>query len=62
MAQFERDGYLVIPGFASPEDLAALRSRMDELVAGFDPQRGACVLESLSPRNGALFPLFQPLW
>ncbi|KAG1669487.1 hypothetical protein FOA52_015654 [Chlamydomonas sp. UWO 241] len=35
--QFTEDGYLVIPGFASAEEVAALRKRAGELVESFDP-------------------------
>jgi len=34
---FQRDGYLVIPQFASPEEIAALRSQADNLLTCFDP-------------------------
>ena len=35
--QFERDGYLVIPGFKSLDAIAALRQRAGEIVNEFDP-------------------------
>jgi phytanoyl-CoA hydroxylase len=35
--QFERDGYLVIPGFKSAQAIAALRQRAGEIVNEFDP-------------------------
>lgn len=35
-AAFERDGYLAIPNFATPEEVQALRARAQELVAGAD--------------------------
>jgi phytanoyl-CoA hydroxylase len=37
LAGWRRDGFLSIEGFASADDCAALRRRMAELVAGFDP-------------------------
>jgi len=37
---FERDGYLVLPGFKSPEQIAALRQRAAQIVDHFDP--GQC--------------------
>src|SRR2546423_5063214 len=37
IAQYERDGFLVIEDFVSAADCAALRARAEELVAGFDP-------------------------
>jgi phytanoyl-CoA hydroxylase len=36
-ASFERDGYLVLPGFVPRAECGALRARMAELVAAFDP-------------------------
>ena len=35
--QFQRDGYLVLPGFKSPAEIAALRQRAGEIVNDFDP-------------------------
>lgn len=35
--QFQRDGYIVIPGFKSPEEIAALRARAAQIVDEFDP-------------------------
>ncbi len=35
--QFERQGYLVLPGFVSPADCDALKARAEELVSGFEP-------------------------
>ncbi|HEX8708425.1 MAG TPA: phytanoyl-CoA dioxygenase family protein [Pyrinomonadaceae bacterium] len=37
LARKERDGFLVIEGFASAPDCEALRERARQLVAGFDP-------------------------
>ena len=39
-AQFARDGYLVIPGFKSAGEIAALRARAAEIVNEFDPSQG----------------------
>jgi len=36
-ARFERDGYLLLEGFASADACDALRARADELVRGFEP-------------------------
>ena len=36
--QFERQGYLVLPGFVSPAECDALKARAEELVAGFEPR------------------------
>jgi phytanoyl-CoA hydroxylase len=35
--QFQNDGYLVLPGFKSPAEIAALRTRAGEIVDQFDP-------------------------
>lgn len=37
MNDFERDGYLLLEGFASADACDALRARADELVAAFEP-------------------------
>ncbi len=36
-ARFERDGFLVLPGFASAGAVAGLRARAEAIVAAFDP-------------------------
>lgn len=38
VARFREDGFLVVPGFASKQEVAALRARAGELVEGFDPE------------------------
>lgn len=35
---FREKGYLVVPGFASPQEVAALKERAEALVEGFDPE------------------------
>jgi len=42
-AQFERDGYIVIPGFKSLEEIAALRQRAAEIVNEFDPNQNRTI-------------------
>jgi phytanoyl-CoA hydroxylase len=37
LAQYERDGFLVLKDFVSPDACDALHARADELVRGFDP-------------------------
>jgi phytanoyl-CoA hydroxylase len=39
--RFERDGFLVFPGFKSKEDVDRLRARAEEIVAAFDPAEGS---------------------
>lgn len=41
--QFARDGFLVIPGFKDPGEIAALRARAAEIVDAFDPGEPAAV-------------------
>jgi phytanoyl-CoA hydroxylase len=36
-AQFERDGFIVVPNFKSPAQIAALRQRAGDIVEAFDP-------------------------
>ncbi len=38
LATYERDGFLVVENFATPEECEALKQRAEELVAAFDPQ------------------------
>ncbi|MBV8750677.1 MAG: GNAT family N-acetyltransferase [Candidatus Eremiobacteraeota bacterium] len=40
-SRFERDGFLVVPGFVSAEAIAALRTRAAEIVDAFDPSVAA---------------------
>ena len=39
--QYQRDGYIVLPGFKSPEEIAALRARAAQIVNDFDPNAQA---------------------
>lgn len=34
---FEKDGVVVVPGFASPEEVKGMKDRMAELIATWDP-------------------------
>lgn len=45
-AEYERDGFLVLEGFASRESCAALRKRAEELVADFEPQEAVSVFST----------------
>ncbi|AXA94188.1 phytanoyl-CoA dioxygenase family protein [Massilia sp. YMA4] len=36
--QYQRDGYIVIPDFKSPQEIAALRTRAAQIVDEFDPR------------------------
>ena len=44
--RFERDGYLVLPGFVPARECAALRTRMAELIAAFEPGEVATVFST----------------
>lgn len=41
--QFQRDGYLVLPGFKSMAQIAAIRRRAEEIVNEFEPSQGASI-------------------
>jgi phytanoyl-CoA hydroxylase len=45
-AQFERDGYLVLPGFKDAAEIAALRARAAEIVERFDPAESRSVFST----------------
>ena len=38
IASYVRDGFLVVPNFASPDEVAAMKARAEQLVEDFDPQ------------------------
>jgi phytanoyl-CoA hydroxylase len=40
---YQRDGYIVIPGFKSCEELARLRARAGEIVDAFDPAESRAI-------------------
>jgi phytanoyl-CoA hydroxylase len=42
-ARYQRDGFLVLPGFKRPEQIAALRRRAEEIVDAFDPSQSRAV-------------------
>lgn len=42
-AQYQRDGFIVLPGFKSPEEIAALRRRAEEIVDAFDPAESRAI-------------------
>ena len=41
--RYQRDGFLVIPGFKSAGEIAALRRRAEEIVDAFDPSESRAV-------------------
>ncbi len=42
-AGYRRDGYIVLPGFKSAEDIAAVRERAAQIVDAFDPGQGSSI-------------------
>jgi phytanoyl-CoA hydroxylase len=40
-AHFARDGYIVLPGFKSAQEIAAVRERAAQIVDAFDPGQGS---------------------
>jgi phytanoyl-CoA hydroxylase len=40
-ARYQRDGYLVLPGFKSAQEIAAVRERAAQIVDAFDPGQGS---------------------
>ena len=42
-ARYQRDGYIVLPGFKSAQDIAALRARAARIVDEFDPGQGSAI-------------------
>ena len=46
---WQRDGYVVLPGFASADDLRALTRRARDIVEAFDPAPQAAVFSSVQP-------------
>ena len=46
LAAWQRDGYLVLPGFKAPADLEAVRTRSQAIVEAFEPGADAAVFSS----------------
>jgi O-acetylhomoserine/O-acetylserine sulfhydrylase-like pyridoxal-dependent enzyme len=42
-AQYDRDGFIVLPNFKSPGEIAALRRRAEEIVDAFDPNESRAI-------------------
>jgi phytanoyl-CoA hydroxylase len=51
--QYQRDGYIVIPNFKSPEDIARLRARASEIVDAFDPAESRAVFTTRDQENAS---------
>jgi phytanoyl-CoA hydroxylase len=48
---FERDGYLVLPGFVAPERCEGLRARMAEMLEAFEPTEVATIFSTTGLRH-----------
>ena len=53
--RYGEDGYLVLPGFKRPAEIAALRARASEIVEAFDPAAGQGVFSTLKQHADAWF-------
>jgi phytanoyl-CoA hydroxylase len=42
-ARYQRDGYIVLPGFKSAAEISALRTRAAQIVDAFDPGEGSAI-------------------
>jgi len=42
-AQYQRDGFIVLPNFKSSDEIAALRRRAEEIVDAFDPAESRAI-------------------
>jgi phytanoyl-CoA hydroxylase len=42
-ASYQRDGYIVLPGFKDPREIAAVRARAAQIVDAFDPAEGSSI-------------------
>jgi phytanoyl-CoA hydroxylase len=47
ITQFQRDGFLVLPGFKSAEEIAGLRRRAEQIVDEFDPASTRAVFSTV---------------
>jgi phytanoyl-CoA hydroxylase len=42
-ARYQRDGYIVLPGFKDPREIASVRARAAQIVDAFDPAEGSSI-------------------
>ncbi|MBC7452278.1 MAG: phytanoyl-CoA dioxygenase family protein [Massilia sp.] len=50
-AQYRRDGYLVLPGFKSAQEIAQVRARAARMVDDFDPGQGSAIFTTRNHAN-----------
>jgi phytanoyl-CoA hydroxylase len=48
--QYARDGYIVLPGFKQPDEIARLRQRAGEIVDAFDPDESRAIFTTREQR------------
>jgi phytanoyl-CoA hydroxylase len=48
--QYARDGYIVLPGFKSLDEIARLRQRAAEIVDAFDPEKSRAIFTTREQR------------
>jgi phytanoyl-CoA hydroxylase len=51
--QYQRDGYIVIPGFKTLEEIARLRLRAGEIVDAFDPAESRAIFTTRDQENAS---------
>jgi phytanoyl-CoA hydroxylase len=54
-AQYDRDGYIVLPGFKSEGEIALLRKRAGEIVDAFDPDESRSIFTTREQNADAWF-------
>jgi hypothetical protein len=54
-ARYHRDGYLVLPGFKSMEEIALLRQRAGEIIDAFDPSESRSIFSTRQQNADAWF-------
>lgn len=42
-AAWQRDGYIILPDFKSPDEIAQLRARAEQIVDAFDPSESRTI-------------------
>eukprot|EP01098_Paradermamoeba_levis_P007372 TRINITY_DN3040_c0_g1_i1.p1 TRINITY_DN3040_c0_g1~~TRINITY_DN3040_c0_g1_i1.p1 ORF type:complete len:226 (+),score=52.58 TRINITY_DN3040_c0_g1_i1:124-801(+) len=58
LEQFERDGFLIIPGFKSAEECDQLRAQAKELVDQFDPKDNFPIFSTIEQQRKAMGDYF----
>ena len=51
-ASYQRDGYIVLPGFKDPREIAAVRARAAQIVDAFDPAEGSSIFTTQNQATG----------